>query len=249
MAGELRNGRGATGALYDLKVRHCKSHFAARLAHGNDRDPLLLVGLRQKPGQVVSVPVDEERNQVELEFNPDIPLDLRLDLGAGRHTAALGGLDLRGLAVSCGSGALTLDFDVPERGELDQVTFDGGTGPLRILRLGNASPSLVSLRGGSGLFGIDLRGAWRRDAMVQIDVRLGDVTLDLPRGLAVEIRASGRDPDDLVLPGFTRGPEGVYLAPAAAGPAVAEKSTGASARRIVIQVGPGLGRVEARIAD
>ena len=95
------------------------------------------------------------------------------------------------------------------------------------------------MRGGSGVVEIDLRGSWRRDATLQIGVRLGDVLLLVPRRLAVEVRAAGRDPADLALEGFVKDAEVRYLAPAA----------GDGARRLSIAVEPGIGLVEARIVE
>jgi len=238
VAGDLRLGRGERDALYDLKVRYCRSHFAPRLTHGGDGAPFLEVGLRRRRAEAVAVPAGEERNRIDLGLNPDRPVDLRLDLGAGRHAATLGGLHLVGLEVACGDGAVTLDFDEPTRGELERIAIDAGTGALRLARLGNASPAGFVVHGGSGPIELDLRGAWRRDASLQVGVRLGDVLLLVPRALAVDLGATGRDPADLLLVGFARGPEGRYLSPAADG-----------ARRLSIEIGPGIGLIEARLVD
>jgi len=238
-AGDLRLGRGERDALYDLKMRYCRSHFAPRLTHGGDGAPFLEVGLRRRRAEVVAVPAGEERNRIELGLNPDRPVDLRLDLGAGRHAALLGGLQLVGLEVACGDGAVTLDFDEPTRGDLERFAIDAGTGALHLARLGNASPADFIVRGGGGPIAIDLRGAWRRDASLQIRVRLGDVLLLVPRGMAVDLSATGRDPADLLLVGFARVPEGGYVHPTAV----------AGARRLSIEIAPGIGLVEARLVD
>jgi hypothetical protein len=95
------------------------------------------------------------------------------------------------------------------------------------------------VRGGSGALELDLRGSWRRDATLQIGVSLGDVLLLVPRRLAVEVRAAGRDPADLALLGFVKDAEGRYLGPAA----------GDGARRLSIAVEPGIGLFEARFVE
>jgi hypothetical protein len=238
-AGDLRLGRGERDALYDLRLRYCRSHFAPRLTHGLPGAPSLEVGLQRRRADAMAVPADDERNRLELGLNPDRTLDLRLDLGAGRHVASLGGLQLARLAVACGDGAVTLDFDEPTRGDLEQIAIDAGTGHLRLARLGNASPAAIVVRGGSGILELDLRGSWRRDATLQIGVRLGDVLLLVPRHLAVEVLAAGRDPADLALEGFVKDAEGRYLVP----------SAGDGARRVSVAVEPGIGLFEARVVE
>jgi hypothetical protein len=107
------------------------------------------------------------------------------------------------------------------------------------LRLGNASPAEIGLQGGSGPTEIDLRGAWRRPAKIAVDVRLGDVTIVVPRRLAVTLNATGRDPADLIVPEFSRAPNGSYRSPAAASEAV----------QVSIEAGPGIGRIVTRFVD
>lgn len=238
-AGDLRLGRGERDALYDLRLRYCRSHFAPRLAHGLPGAPSLEVGLQRRRTETMSVPAGDERNRLELDLNPDRDVDLRLDLGAGRHVASLGGLRLARLAVACGDGAVTLDFDEPTRGDLAQIAVDAGTGDIRLARLGNASPEAIVVRGGSGTMELDLRGSWRRDATLQIAVRLGDVLLLVPRNLAVEVRAPGRDPADMVLEGFVKDAEGRYVVPAA----------GDGSRRLSVAVEPGVGLFETRFVE
>jgi len=238
-AGDLRLGRGERDALYDLRLRYCRSHFAPRLAHGVPGAPSLEVGLQRRRTDTMAVPSDDERNRIELDLNPDHEIDLRLDLGAGRHVASLGGLQLARLTLACGDGDVALDFDEPTRGNLEQIDVDAGTGSLQLARLGNASPAAVVVRGGSGTLELDLRGSWRRDATLQIGVRLGDVLVLVPRGLAVEVRAAGRDPADLALEGFVKDAEGRYLGPTA----------GNGARRLSIAVEPGIGLFEARVVE
>ena len=238
VSGDLHVGRAERDALYELKVRYCRSHFAPLLSHGTEGAPLE-IGLRRRPSDAPIVPAGDERNRIDLGLNPDRPVDLRLDLGAGRQVASLGGLQLAGLVVACGDGAVTVDFDEPTRGDLERIDIEAGTGGLRLLRIGNASPGGLVVRGGSGPIEIDLRGAWRRDASLQIGVTLGDVLLLVPGRLAVDLRATGRDPADLRLAGFSRDAEGRYLSPVA----------GRAERRLSIAVEPGIGSVEARLVE
>lgn len=238
-AGVLRIGRAERDALYDLRMRYCRSHFALRLAHGGEGAPSLEIGLSRRREDAFAIPADAERNRIDLGLSPDQAVDLRLDLGSGRQIARLGGLRIVRLEVACGEGDVSLDFEEPTQGDLERILVEAGTGALRLGRLGNGSPASIEVRGGNGPIEIDLRGAWRRDAVLGIAVRLGDVLLLVPRRLAVDLRAAGRDPADLRLAEFARDSAGRYLGP----------SAGGGARRLSIEVGPGIGLVEARLVD
>ena len=102
--------------------------------------------------------------------------------------------------------------------------------------LGYASPDLMSLSAGAGEFSIDLGGPWDKNGIVQLDVRLGDVTLRVPRNLGLMVIVDGSEADDLLLPGFARDERGDFLSP----------GFDEAKRRITVRCGRGLGvlRVE-----
>jgi len=235
VAGDLRVGPASADVLYDLRVRLCRDHFAARLSHGAPGAEALEVGIRRRPGRAPEVPVEEERNSVDLGIAPGVAADIRLDLAAGRHRASLGGLRIADLRVAAGSGDLVIDFASPLRQSPATVSIETGAGPVRLSGLGNASPGRLTVRGGGGPLDLDLAGAWSHDAAIEIDVPLADVVVRVPPGLALSVRAEGRDPSDLSLPGFTRDPDGLWLSPGYQG----------NGRRVDLRLQPGIGHFEA----
>jgi hypothetical protein len=239
VSGEVTVHRGAPGRLYDLELSYCRNHFTPRLMR-DDAGPAasLHVGLKRRRRSGDPPPV-EERNLLDIGFAPDVDLDLSLELGTGRQVADLGGLRLTRLVVAAGAAATRLVFDEPLTGDLATLAISGGPGRLAISRLGDASPAAFTLTAGAGEFEIDLSGAWRRDASIQIQVSLGDVTLLLPRALGVTIAPMGGSPPDLALPGFILDERGVYRGP----------GTQESAHRVAVSVEPGLGTLEARRID
>lgn len=237
VAGELRLGAAPGDLLYDLRVRLCRSHFAVRMPAAGGA-PSVDVGLRRRPGEGPAVAIDEERNSIDLGLGAQVPADIRLDLGAGRHRASLGGLRLAGLRIDGGSGDLDIDFATPLLESPATMSVAGGTGRVALRGLGNASPGTLAVHGGSGPVTIDLGGAWTRDAAITIDAPLGDVLVEVPAGLGVVIATEGRDADDLALRGFARDEEGRWISP----------GLDAAARRVILHVMPGIGRFEARLA-
>jgi N-terminal domain of toast_rack, DUF2154 len=238
VAGEVSIHPGAVGVLYDLRLRYCRSHFAPRVTRETEGGAgVLRAGLRRRHRSGETVTPRDERNEVDLALSPDVPVDLALDLGHVRSSIQLGGLHLARLSLASGTGRVTVAFDRPTEGDLTTFRVDGGAGLLRLRGLGNASPASLVLSAGSGTFDLDLGGAWRHDARVRIDVRLGDVILRLPGDLGVVVIPDGRDPGDLVLPGFTCDEQGAYRRP----------SRQEGAPQITVEIGPGLGLLEARI--
>jgi hypothetical protein len=236
VAGELHLGPAAGDVLYDLRVRLCRDHFAARLSRGLPGEEAIAVGIRRRPGDAPDVPVDEEKNSVDLGLGAAVAADIHLDLAAGRHRASLGGLRIAGLHVACGSGDLEIDFAAPVRQSPAAMLIEAGAGRVLVKGLGNASPGTLTVHGGSGPVDIDLTGAWALDAAIEVDVRLADVVVRFPPGLGLAIRADGREPADLTLPGFRHEPDGLWVSPGFPG----------DGRRIDLLLRPGIGRFEAR---
>jgi hypothetical protein len=236
VAGELRLGAAGSDVLYDARVRLCRDHFTARLSRGAPGAEAVEVGIGRKPGGTPALPAVDEKNVVDLGIGPGVAADIRLDLAAGRHRASLGGLRIAGLAVACGSGDLLIDFATPVRQSPKTMLIEAGTGRIHVRGLGNASPGTVTVHGGSGPVDIDLGGAWVRDASIEFDVRLADVVVRFPFGPGVAVRADGRDPADLVLPGFRQDRTGTWLSPGFPG----------NGRRIDLRIRPGIGRFEAQ---
>jgi len=233
---DLAVHRAAPGRLYDLTLTYCRTHFAPRVIKAMEGTTAMLrIGLRRRE-RGEAAPAGDERNALDVGLARDRPLDLSLDLGAGRHTADLGGLTLSRLALATGSGTARVAFDDPLAGDLAAFTVAGGPGRLAIAWLGNASPATFALLAGDGDFEIDLRGAWHGEAGMQLSVSLGDVTLLVPRPLGVQVRVREGGPAELVLPEFTRDERGAYRSP----------SYPEARHHVAIEIGQGLGRVEAR---
>jgi hypothetical protein len=71
------------------------------------------------------------RNEWDLRFNNDVPMNLNLDMGAGTSDLQLAGLSLTGLDVSLGAGESTIDLSGGWASDLD-ATIDAGAGDISI---------------------------------------------------------------------------------------------------------------------
>ena len=72
------------------------------------------------------------RNDWNLRFNDEVPINLAVDFGAGEGVLHFGGLFLTGLAVKSGASKLTSDFDGIWKNDLN-ASIESGVGELSIV--------------------------------------------------------------------------------------------------------------------
>jgi hypothetical protein len=90
----------------------------------------------------------------DLRFNDSVPLDLRVNCGAGESKLEVGRLNLRSLDVNMGVGRIEADLRGRPRRDYD-VKIDGGIGEA-VVYLPNTAAIVADAKGGIG--GIDVQG-------------------------------------------------------------------------------------------
>lgn len=139
------------------------------------------------------------RNDWDLAFADDVPMEMRLEHGAGAASLELGGTKLTDLDVDTGAGAL--EVDVSGSDSLEALAVNAGAGEVIVdLSDGEALRS-VDIEAGAGAVTLDLSGAsWASDIDVSINAGVGEVIVTVPEGVGVrataesgvgEVRASG----------------------------------------------------------
>lgn len=123
--------------------------------------------------------MDEIRNEWDLQLNENIPLDMRIEMGAGKHDLDLRGLKLTELDVKLGAGDMTLRLG--DNSELDRVELDIGAGNVEF----------------------DFGEAWSHDASISIQGGVGKTTLVLPEETGVRMSVT-QGIGNLDMSGFTR---------------------------------------------
>ncbi len=130
-----------------------------------------------------------QENRWDLRLNDRLPMDLRVNLGAGESKLRLSGMAVRNLEVRIGAGELTLDLRGPWDESLEG-TIRGGVGEATV-RLPREVGVRVRAIGGIG--GIEAEGLrkegqyYRNDASAKSGVR---VRLDISGGIG-QIRLIG----------------------------------------------------------
>jgi hypothetical protein len=109
----------------------------------------------------------EFRNEWDLKLSEDVPMEMKIGLGAGPSNLALGDLAMSKLNIVGGAGEVDLDLKGSQA--LRQLDFDLGAGRVTI----------------------DLTGEWQHDLDARIGGGLGDIDLRLPGdvGLRINVEA------------------------------------------------------------
>jgi len=115
------------------------------------------------------------------------PIVLEGRVGTGVSELELGGLWLIEVDLDIGVGEHSVSFSEPLPVPLGRLRIDGSIGVLEVDRVGNASPREVSVHHSMGEVGVDLTGAWRRDAEVLVSCGLGECGVRVPRDANLDL--------------------------------------------------------------
>lgn len=197
-AGHLQVRPAAEGILYRLHVRYDEEVFEPVAELEGRRLRLGIDGL----GRDLRIGKDRAGGQAELELASDVPMALELELGALRADLDLGGLSMTELRLRTGASETRLDVSSPNRVPMGRGSFHVGAADFEARNLGNLGAEEIEVSAGVGAVTLEFTGAWRRDAEVSVDVRLGSLELRFPEGLGVMIEKNtfltSFDPQGLV---------------------------------------------------
>jgi hypothetical protein len=118
----------------------------------------------------------DARNEWNLRFNDEVPIDLRVQMGAGESNLDLDSLALTGLTLEIGAGRTTVDLTGDYAQDFD-ASIRGGVGEATVLL-----PSEVGVRARAegGLGKINAEGLQREgDSYVNDAYGSSDVTVDV----------------------------------------------------------------------
>ncbi len=130
---------------------------------------------------------DEEDREWNLRFTDAIPITLRMELGAGKGELDLSGLQIKDLKVSSGASAVDMYCDQPNVIEAENIIIESGVSKFTAMNLTNTNFRKLRFSGGVGAYKLDFGGKLRQDADVKIEVGLGAVTVNLPRGVQARV--------------------------------------------------------------
>ena len=127
-----------------------------------------------------------EGNRVRISLPRGLPFRLEGNVRSGVSRWELGGLWLVGSDLRIGTGEHRLVFSEPAPEPMGSFRLEARMGDFGVGRLGNASPSEVTIHGGMGEMSLDLRGEWRNDAEVVGRWRMGAFDVRVPPGVKID---------------------------------------------------------------
>jgi hypothetical protein len=187
-AGSLRVSPADGGQLYDYSMRYDAARYQVERRFDSASHTL---ALRLDGGQrrLRAVTGDkEEQARLSLAVARGVPLDVALRLGAVEADLDLGGLAVDQLNVESAASATALRFATPNPRRMRSLRFDVGAATIEATGVGNANVEHVDVDCGAGALTLDFSGAWAADVDARLRVRLGAVTLRVPRDVGVRAR-------------------------------------------------------------
>jgi hypothetical protein len=189
-AGELKTSANALDQLFSGYFRYNVKEWEPEVTYEDSR-------LTIKQGNLDTdledwgIPTEEVHNEWELEFSPQIPLKMDIQVGAGSGDLDFTGLQLEELDLKMGAGDFEVRFDEANEAEMGDLTLSTGASQLNMTGIGNASPEWLKVEGGVGDITLDFTGAWSHSADVEITGGVGLFTLRLPDDLGVQVEIDG----------------------------------------------------------
>ncbi len=171
-AGELKVQGGARELM--------EGYFAYNIERWKPEIRYSVVGnrgiLKVKQGECHGMTIGKTRNKWNISMSNDVPLDIRVDFGAGEGNLDLRGLILNSLDIDMGVGELEVDLSGEQKKSID-VSIDGGVGAATIYLPIDVGVR-VTVDGGIG--SVNARGMIkRRDAYVNDAYGKTEVTIDV----------------------------------------------------------------------
>ena len=124
--------------------------------------------------------------KVSVYLPRDVPFALDATFEKGPAEVDLGGLWLTETDLNISQGALILDVSEPLREPAERFEVEGHMGALIAKGLGNTSARKMSFNHGMGALVVDLRGEWRTDASVEVQVAMGGGDVRLPEDVGIQ---------------------------------------------------------------
>jgi len=185
--GQLKLEPASPGDLYRMELRYDEDKFAPVREYDADAGVLRL-GLRSLHGHTsLRRGHSEEIPSLDIALTPEVPLTLRVEVGAAESDVEFGGLQLRRVAYKTGASESHVRFSRPNPVECDALTFEAGAAEFTATGLGNSNCRRMGFHGGVGDVTLDFSGEWRTSADVTVKIGIGELKLVLPRDLGVAI--------------------------------------------------------------
>lgn len=185
-AGEVRVSRGPSEDQAAVHLVYTKKLFRHTF-HFNEQENYLEIRF-DKDGWFDHD--DHMTAELEIELPRDATLRADCKIKAGEVDMQLGGLRLAEFAMTVTAGEVSIDFDQPNRVEMEALTLHTRIGESRFRHLGNARFRDANINGGIGEMTIDFSGAMLATAAAEVDLDIGETVIVLPHDAGAKLSVS-----------------------------------------------------------
>ena len=186
-AGFLRLGAGDAGRAYALTVRYDEERFDLVNEFTDQR---LRVGVSGSVRGLGSLKLDDDAGELDLRLDPDTPLYLDIEFGAGKGDIDLGGLNLTNLKLTTGATETRVSVSAPTARAFAQAEFEVGAADFEARQLGNLRAHRLEIAAGVGDVRLDFSGAGdtgQTPMEVRVSLGIGALELRIPTDVGVRI--------------------------------------------------------------
>jgi hypothetical protein len=119
------------------------------------------------------------------------PMNLHIKAGAYKGDYELGSLALESLDVADGAAQVSLKFSQPNTVPMSNFRYETGASNVNLSGLANADFQNMTFRSGAGNYTLDFSGTLKRDATVNIETGLSQISIVVPRGVSAQVIIKG----------------------------------------------------------
>lgn len=131
-------------------------------------------------------PGHDKSADLRLDLARGVPMDVKVEFGAGDVNMQFGGLSVRALSISTGASDATVAFDSPNAIDMDHLKLEVGAAGFKATGLGNARVRNITVAAGVGDVDLDFGGHWTSDIALDLSSALGAVHVHVPTGVVVD---------------------------------------------------------------
>lgn len=128
-----------------------------------------------------------DNNYWSMRFTDAIPIAFDIELGMGKGNIDLTDLNVKDFNISTGASSVTLRFDKPNRGIIENMNIETGLSKFKGYGLSNANFEHLKFQGGVGSYILDFSGDLKKDVDVDIEVGLGSITILIPEEIGAKV--------------------------------------------------------------
>jgi len=129
----------------------------------------------------------ETDNRIRIVVPRGVGFRLEGQLDVSTSRLELGGLSLTSVDLATNVGTHELRFGEPSPVPMERLAVENRAGRVAIVGTGNASPVEVEISQAAGRLDLDLRGAWRRDATVRLDCKVGAIDVRVAADVRLDV--------------------------------------------------------------